>query len=151
MEENENNSEPQRPQGLRVLCVLTFIFTSFMGLFALLGMIFSKALFQTIEQSYTMLESSPNMDEKTLKQIQVLLEMGSGKFILICGGYLLIVGMSFFGALQMWQMKYRGFIMYAIANGFMLVSNSLQINIFGALLDLLFIGLYYRQSKFLVR
>jgi hypothetical protein len=57
------------------------------------------------------------------------------------------VGLSFFGALQMWQNKYRGFIMYLVANIYFLASNIVGSNFVMAAIDLLFILLYFRYSK----
>lgn len=137
----------EKPQGLKVLCVLTFIYTSFFGLFSLLGLIFAKPFFSFMTKIYSQLESNPDVKEEQLVQIRKLLEMGVGKFAIICGVFLLVIGASFYGAVQMWQMRYKGFIFYAVANGLMLVSNAVQLNIFGIIIDCLFLGLYYWQSK----
>lgn len=137
----------EKPQALKVLCVLTFIFTSIFGLFSLLGLIFAKPFFNFMTKVYLQLESNPSTKEEQLEQIKKLLEFGAGKFAIFCGIYLLVIGASFYGALQMWQMKYKGFIFYAVANSIILISNVAQINVFGIIMDCLFIGLYFWQSK----
>ena len=147
MEEQTTFEEQIQPQGLKILCVLTFIYSGIVGFCALLGMIFAKPFFATLTESYDKLTSASGLSDAQMQQVQKLLEFGSGKFIIACGIYLLILGMSFFGALQMWQMKYKGFTMYLIANVCFLVSNITTLNIFMALLDILFIALYYLQSK----
>jgi hypothetical protein len=147
MEEPTTFEEQIQPQGLKVLCVLTFIYSGIVGVFALMGMLFAKPVFEKLNETYDTLSSQSNMSEAQLQQIQKLLEFGSGKFIVACGVYLLILGLSFFGALQMWQMKYKGFIMYLVANTCFLVSNIFTLNIFMIILDILFIVLYYVQSK----
>ena len=147
MEEPTTFEEQTKPQGLKILCVLTFIYSGIVGFCALMGMLFAKPVFEKLTESYDAFASNSSMSEAQLQQIQKLLEMGSGKFIIACGIYLLILGLSFFGALQMWQAKYKGFIMYIIANSCFLVSNIISLNIFMAMLDILFIVLYYVQSK----
>lgn len=149
MEEQLSFEEQQQPQTLKVLCVLTFIFSGLAGFFSLLGMLFARPLFAKIRESYALLESNPDMSEKQLAQVQKFLSLGEGTFIILCGVYLLLIGLSFFGALQMWQMKYRGFIMYAAANLIFLTSNLIALNIVMAVVDILFLALYYGQSKYL--
>ena len=147
MEEPTTFEEQTKPQGLKVLCVLTFIWSGIVGLCALIGMLAAKPMFNWLNNNYELFTSNPQISEQQLQQIQKFMEMGSGKFIVACGIYLLIIGLSFFGALQMWQNKYKGFIMYVIANVCFLVSNIMAPNFFMAFLDILFIGLYFFQSK----
>ena len=146
MENNEFVPE-QKSQALKVLCVLTFIYTSFLGIFSLLGLIFAKPFFGFMTNIYAQLQNSPDVKEEQLLQIQKLLEMGVGKFAIMCGVFLLVIGASFYGAVQMWQMRYKGFIFYAVANTLMLVSNAVQLNIFSIIIDVLFLSLYFWQSK----
>jgi hypothetical protein len=147
MEEPTTFEEQTKPQGLKILCVLTFIYSGIVGLFSLMGMLFAKPMFNWLNENYELFTSNPQITEQQLQQIQKFMEMGSGKFIIACGIYLLIIGLSFFGALQMWQNKYKGFIMYVIANVCFLVSNIMAPNFLMAFLDILFIILYYMQSK----
>ena len=97
MENNEFVPE-EKPQGLKVLCVLTFIYTSFFGLFSLLGLVFAKPFFRFMTDIYAQLENNPDVKEEQLQQIQKLLELGVGKFAVMCGVFLLIIGASFYGA-----------------------------------------------------
>lgn len=145
--ENTEFVPEQKPQMLKVLCVLTFIYTSFLGIFSLLGLIFAKPFFGFMTNLYVQLKDNPDVKERDLQQIQKLLEMGVGKFAVMCGVLLLIIGASFYGTVQMWQMRYKGFIFYAVANTLMLVSNAVQLNVFGIIMDVLFLSLYFRQSK----
>ena len=147
MEEPTTFEEQTKPQGLKVLCILTFIYSGIVGFCALLGMLLAKPMFSWLNDNYELFTSNPKITEQQLQQIQKFMEMGSGKFIIACGIYLLIIGLSFFGALQMWQNKYKGFIMYLIANVCFLVSNILAPNFFMAFIDVLFIILYFMQSK----
>jgi uncharacterized protein YneF (UPF0154 family) len=149
--ENTEIIPEEQPQGLRVLCVLTFIYTSLVGLVSLLGLLFSKPFFSMLEKAKEQMEENPDVTEDQLKGINMLLDMGPGKFSIMCGVLLLIIGASFYGALQMWQGRYKGFIFYAVANSIMLVSNLVQLNIFGIIIDALFLGLYFWQSKNLKR
>ena len=151
MEEPTTFEQETKPQGLKILCTLTFIYSGLVGLGALLGMLFAKPMFSWLNENQEVFTSNPKITEQQLQQIQKFMEMGSSKFIIGCGIYLLIVGLSFFGALQMWQNKYKGFIMYVIANVCFLVSNLLAPSFFMAAMDLLFIVLYFRHSKSLER
>ena len=145
--ENTEIIPEQMPQGLKVLCVLTFIYTSFVGIFSLMGLLFAKPFFNFMNNLYVQLKDNPDVKEEQLQQIQKLLDMGVGKFAVMCGVLLLIIGASFYGAVQMWQMRYKGFIFYAVANTMLLVSNAVQLNVFGIIIDCLFLGLYFWQSK----
>jgi hypothetical protein len=145
--ENTEYVTEEKPQGLKILCVLTFIYTSFVGLFSLMGLIFAKPLFNFIHELYFKMKDSPDVKDEQLEQIKKLLEMGVGKFAIMCGVFLLIIGASFYGAVQMWQLRYKGFIFYVVANSMILVSNAVQLNIFGLVIDCLFLGLYFYQSK----
>jgi len=105
--ENTEIIPEQKPQGLKVLCVLTFIYTSFVGIFSLLGLIFAKTFFKFMNNLYVQMESNPDVKEEQLEQMKKLLEMGVSKFAIMCGILLLIIGASFYGAVQMWQMNMR--------------------------------------------
>ena len=108
---------------------------------------FSKSIFAWLDDNFSVFSSNQQISEQQLQQIQKFMEMGSGKFIIACGIYLLVLGLSIFGAIQMYQNKYKGFIMYVIANACFLVSNATTGNFFMAIMDALFIFLYFRQSK----
>ncbi len=148
--EEINPLEEQIPrQRLKILCTLTFIYSSIVGFFALILMLLAKPFLEYLGENFEVLTS--NMSEAQVKQLQIFLDLGSGKLIIGSGTYLLILGLSFFGALQMKQGKYKGFIMYLIANIFFLLSNILSLNILMSIFDIVFIALYFRQSKFLKR
>jgi hypothetical protein len=151
MEEPTTFEQETKPQGLKILCTLTFIYSGIVGFGALLGMLMAKPLFAWLNTNQELFTSNPKITEQQLLQIQKFMEMGSNKFIIACGIYLLIIGLSFFGALQMWHNKYKGFIMYVIANSCLLISNAVGGGYLMAVLDLLFIILYLRHSKTLER
>ncbi|MEO8759409.1 MAG: hypothetical protein ABI388_00625 [Bacteroidia bacterium] len=147
MEEPTTFEEQTQPQGLKILCTLTFIYSGIVGFFTLCFLIFAKSIFVWLNDNYELLTSNPKITEQQIKQIQTFMEMGSGKFIIACGIYLLVLGLSLFGAIQMYQNKYKGFIMYVIANACFLISNLTTGNFFMSIMDALFIFLYFRQSK----
>jgi hypothetical protein len=149
MEEVNSFEEQTQPQGLKILCTLSFIYSSIIGFFALMLMLCAKPFLIYLGENFDLLTS--NMSESQVKQLQLFLDLGSGKLIIGSGIYLLILGLSFFGALQMKQRKYKGFIMYLIANFFFLLSNVVSLNILMSIFDIVFIALYFRQSKFLKR
>ena len=148
MEEPNTFEQQTQPQTIKVLSALTFIYSGIVGFFALMIMLLAKPFLEYLGENFDTL--TPNLSETQISQLQMLMDLGSGKLIIGCGIYLLILGLSFFGALQMRQGKYKGFIMYLIANVFFLISNALQLNMM-LLFDILFIVLYFRQSKFLKR
>ncbi|MBS1647848.1 MAG: hypothetical protein JST67_10955 [Bacteroidetes bacterium] len=149
MEETNSFEQETQPQQLKTLCVLTFIYSGMVIFFALMGMLFARNIFSALEENYDTITA--NFSEKQLEQVKKFMEMGSGKFIIICGVYLLIVGLSAFGAGQMWQKKYNGFVMYVAANACFLISNLISFNIFMAVIDGLFIYLYYKNTRALKR
>jgi len=147
MEEPTTFEEQSKPPGLKILCTLTFIYSGIVGVFTLSFLVFSKSIFAWLDDNFSVFSSNQQISEQQLQQIQKFMEMGSGKFIIACGIYLLVLGLSIFGAIQMYQNKYKGFIMYVIANACFLVSNATTGNFFMAIMDALFIFLYFRQSK----
>jgi len=147
MEEPTTFEQETKPQGLKVLCTLTFIYSGIVGFGTLLCMLFAKPMFVWLNENFSTLESNTQISEQQLEQIKTFMTKGSNPFIIACGILLLIVGLSFFGALQMWNNKYKGFIMYAIANTCFLVSNIAGGSIIMAAIDLLFLVLYFRHSK----
>lgn len=149
MEEVNSFEEQVQPQGLKILYTLTFIYSGIVGFFALILMLLAKPFLAYLGENFSLLTS--NMSEVQIKQLQMLLDLGSGKLIIGSGIYLLVLGLSFFGAMQMKQRKYKGFIMYLIANIFFLLSNVLSFNVLMSIFDIVFIALYFRQSKFLKR
>ncbi|HKC66872.1 MAG TPA: hypothetical protein VKG26_01450 [Bacteroidia bacterium] len=151
MEEPTTFEQETKPQGLKILCTLTFIYSSIVGIFALLFMLFAKPLFVLLRDKLPELEENAQIPEQQIEQLKIFLEKGSPSFIIACGVYLLVIGLSFFGAVQMWQNKYRGFVMYVGANLYFLISNAIGGVYLMAALDLLFIVLYFRHSKSLER
>ena len=149
MEEQNTFEQQTQPNNLNTLTTLTFVYSGFVGFFALMGMLLAKPFFNFLEDNYDTLTSQLN--EQQLAQLQQVQSMGSGTFIIACGVYLLVLGLSFFGAMQMKQGKHKGFVMYVIANGFFFLSNLVALNFFLAAIDGIFIYLYYRNSKALKR
>jgi hypothetical protein len=110
METVENVSEIERPQFLKVLCILSFIGCGIMLLFGLFGL---KNLFHTVEE----LASEQNM-----MQLQQMSQEGYDAAVnalqykninAIFG--LLTPLLSLFGVIMMWNLKKAGFILYVFA------------------------------------
>ncbi|HXU27444.1 MAG TPA: hypothetical protein VN698_09455 [Bacteroidia bacterium] len=146
MDEPTTFEQETKPQGLKILCTLTFIYSGILGTCFLLFMLMAKPFFIWLNDNYPF-SSLPNMTEEKVQQLKVIMDIGSTTFIIACGICLLIIGLSFFGALQMWHNKYKGFIMYVIANGLFLITKMMSGNYLLAVIDLLFIILYFRHSK----
>lgn len=105
MEEPTTFEEQSKPPGLKILCTLTFIYSGIVGVFTLSFLVFSKSIFAWLDDNFSVFSSNQQISEQQLQQIQKFMEMGSGKFIIACGIYLLVLGLSIFGAIQMYQNK----------------------------------------------
>ena len=147
MEEPTTFEEQAQPNRLKTLWTLTFINSGFAIFAFILTMVSIKRTLAFIKENYDTVTA--NMSDAQTKQLQLIMDMGGNKIIIGCGVLLLIIGLSLSGAIQMWQGKYRGFIIYAVANLMLLISNLISFNLVFAAIDILFIVLYYKQSKFL--
>lgn len=117
MEQTNINTAPQRPEFLKVLCILTFIGCGIGIVFSIVGFIAAQAAGVMMGMADGMAEgmsgsdmsSIPGMEEAmettnvAMKYAYVLLGVG------IAGALLCLVG-----ALQMWKMKKNGFYIYVV-------------------------------------
>ena len=147
MEEPTTFEEQTQANRLKTLCTLTFINSGLAILAFIITMLTIKPGLVFIEENQDTVTA--NLSEAQTKQLQLIMDMGGNKIIIGCGVLLLIIGLSLSGAIQMWQGKYKGFIIYVIANSCLLLSNLISFNLVFAAIDILFIVLYYKQSKFL--
>ena len=147
MEEPTTFEEQAQPNRLKTLCTLTFINSGFAIFAFILTMVSIKQALVFIKENYDTVTA--NMSDAQTKQLQLIMDMGGNKIIIGCGVLLLIIGLSLSGAIQMKQGKYKGFIIYVIANSCLLLSNIVSFNLVFVAIDIIFIVLYYKQSKFL--
>ncbi len=133
---------PKRPVLLTVLCVLSFIYSGFACLSAMVTPMFSDVVIE-------FLKSSPNNDETALNQMITVLQAGWGFHLLTAA----LALCSVFGAILMWKLKKTGFHLYALSNlGALFVPTlmlGIQISWEGILLTASFILLYAFNLKYM--
>lgn len=146
--DNFENPEPQRPNGLTVACVLSFINAGLQfisNIFSYLAYNMMHELGESEEYHEMMEKFMPNIDEfETALETQLAVPRTS--YLLTA---LLFVG-SFVGVLYMWRMQKKGFHFYAIAQILMLIVTALMVvPITGAsmtgpvVLTAIWIGIYF--------
>ena len=154
--DQENNSfenpEPQRPSGLSVACVLSFINAGFQILSNLVWFLSYNAMKEVAESEeyYELMEKfTPNIDQLE-DTMQSQLAISRTSYLLM----LLLFVASFYGVLQMWKMQKKGFHIYAIAQILMLIVTAIFVtsvngtSIAGpAVLTAIWIGIYYIYYK----
>lgn len=106
MEEITSDSieKPVRPQFLSVLCVLSYI-GSGLGILACIIMLFFGEKLKEIS-----LQNSPEMDEEAMANLEVFDNMSFWTVSLI------LVLVSLYGVIKMYNLKKIGFHLYASAN-----------------------------------
>lgn len=154
--DQENNSfenpEPQRPTGLSVACVLSFINAGFQILSNLVWFLSYNAMKEVAESEeyYELMEKfTPNIDQLE-DNMQAQLAISRTSYLLM----LLLFVASFYGVLQMWKMQKQGFHIYTIAQILMLIVTAIFItsvtgqSIVGSvILTAIWIGIYYIYYK----
>ncbi len=160
MEVNLNDSAisgledaPQRPDMLKVLCILSFVMCGLLLIAYSIGTMFLSLKAETIAEIWEkVVESNPQFAERD--PVQFFHEFG-----MICLYGLLATIFSLVGVIMMWRLDRIGFFIYSVAelatNLFSMSSEneskSYGGTIFMVLLDLVFIALYFTQLKYMTR
>ena len=142
------NPVPQRPTGLTVACVLSFISAGWFTLANLITFLsynFMKSLSSDENYLEMMEKFAPDMDEfESTMEAQFAVSRGS--YLLQA---LLYVG-SFIGVLYMWRLQKKGFHIYAISQILILIATAVFVTsvtgapIWGSvILTAIWIGIYY--------
>ena len=146
--QNFENPEPQRPTGLSIACVLSFINAGFQ----FLSNIFWFLAYNTI-QSLGQDEDYLEMMEKFMPDtgeieaaMQAQLAISRVSYLITA---LLFVG-SFIGVLYMWKLQKRGFHIYAISQILILIATAVFVTsitgasiVSPAVLTVIWIGIYF--------
>lgn len=142
------NPKPQRPTGLTIACVLSFINAVWQFLIGFLSFsVFNTMQTVTSDEKFAELYENMGIDEDQLETALASF-FAPGKFYYLLTA-LLYIG-SFIGVLYMWRMQKKGFHYYAIAQILILIVAALMF--FGAtgtspwssiILTALFIGIYF--------
>lgn len=144
------NSEPERPQFLKILCILSFVGCGLMILLYTVGAMFLGLNEQMIASFWAKaVESNPQLED--LDPIVFFHEFG-----MVCVYGLIATIFSLIGVIMMWRLEKIGFFIYAIAE---LSTNFFSMNmgndqeksyvgtIFAIVIDLVFIILYFQNLK----
>lgn len=150
-EQNYNDFEnptPQRPTGLSVACVLSFISAGLQvisNLFQFMMYNTMQELGQSEEYMEMMEKFVPNIDEFE-DAMQAQLAVSRMSYIITA---LLYIG-SFFGVYYMWNLQKKGFHIYAISQILILIATALLVtsvtgaSVTGAaVLTAIWIGIYF--------
>ena len=142
------NPEPQRPSGLSVWCVLSFINAGwqFLGnIISFLAYNVMQELGQS-EEYYELVEKYVPDTEQFENTMQAQLAVSRVSYLLTA---LLFVA-SFYGVLQMWKLQKRGFHIYAISQILILIVTAIFVTsvtgtsiVMPAVLTAIWIGIYY--------
>lgn len=146
------NPEPQRPNGLTIACVLSFINAGLQ----FISNIFSYLAYNVMhevgqsEEYYEMMEKfMPDMEQfETVMEAQLAVPRIS--YILTA----LLFAASFVGVFYMWRLQKKGFHIYAISQILMLIVTALIVvpitgdSMMGAVvMTAIWIGIYYIYYK----
>ncbi|MGD1848606.1 MAG: hypothetical protein ACFB10_24710 [Salibacteraceae bacterium] len=143
IDENEafNDSQPERPQFLTVLCILSWIWNGLVVLFGLIMALAVGAIFSVFESG----DFPMDPDQKV--QIDAFLGLGQG---LAAGVFLLfavIAGITIASAWLMWKQKRVGFFIYTALHGILAVLYFVGDSLFAGVLCAAFIGMYAANLK----
>lgn len=146
------NPQPQRPSGLTIACVLSFISAGFQivsNLFTFLTYNLMQSLGQDEDYLELMEKFVPDIDEfETTMQAQFAISRVS---YLVQA--LLFVG-SFIGVYYMWKLQKKGFHIYAISQILILIATAIFVTSVtgasiwgGVILTAIWIGIYFMFYK----
>ena len=143
-----DNPQPQRPSGLSVWCVLSFINAGFQfisNIFWFLAYNTMQSLGQD-EDYLELMEKFSQGNDQIEESMQAQLAVSRMSYLLTA---LLFVA-SFYGVLQMWKLQKRGFHIYSIAQILILIVTAVFVTsvtgapIWGSvILTAVWIGIYY--------
>jgi len=142
------NPVPQRPTGLTVACVLSFINAGFQIFINLFWFLLYNVIHELVESEeyLEMMEKLGTNSEETVATMEAQLAVGRPSYLLQT---LLYIG-SFIGVLYMWRLQKKGFHIYAISQILLLiVTAALVTSVTGApiigsvILTAIWIGIYY--------
>ena len=146
------NPEPQRPTGLSIACVLSFINAGFQCISNAFSFLFYNTI-QTLghdEDYFELMEKFVPDTSEMEAAMQAQLAVSRVSYLLMA----LLYAASFYGVLQMWKMLKKGFHVYAIAQILMLIVTAVFITsvtgdsiVGGSVLTAIWIGIYFIYYK----
>jgi hypothetical protein len=145
------NQEPQRPQFLTVLCVLSFIWSGFLLFCLFILLIFSSSIFSGLEKLLVGAEGMPPISEDQQKALQALLDLGPQKFLIMIAVAIIMYMTSLLGVVKMWKLQKWGFYIYAGVNGLALTYDIISGSYFSIILSIAFIGMYLANFRYMTK
>jgi hypothetical protein len=147
--ENQSvNETPKRSQFLTVLCVLSFIWSGIILFSLFLALFLRNFIFTTVEKILNgEMEGMPPLSEEQQKGIQVLLDFGPQKYLMIVAVAIIVYMTSLLGVVKMWKLHKWGFYIYAGVNGFALAYDIVSGAYFSVIITIAFIGMYFSNFK----
>lgn len=103
------NIPSEKPQFLKVLCILTWCCCGLLFLSSVWGLVFKPSEEKQLEQIEKMRELSPEMGDK---MEDVLANQNGTKKLINDILAIVAIALSFYGSLLIWQLKKRGFYFY---------------------------------------
>ena len=144
--------EPERPQYLKIVCILSFVGCGLMLLTYGFGTMLLGINEEMIASVWTkMIESNPQLED--VDPVQFLHQVG-----MVCVYGIIATIFSLVGVIMMWRLEKIGFFIYAIAelstNFFGVDMGTAQSKswggtVFSILLDLIFIFMYFQNLKYM--
>jgi len=135
---NVEKTNIKRPELLKILCILTFIFGG-ISLFS----------FLYISISYNFLGELSSKLELNVTGLDIILSASRNFYILGTLLYVFVIA----GAIKMWNLKKIGFHFYSISKLLLIALPLLfkisNLSIFNLLFTVIFILLYYKNLKFM--
>ena len=148
--EQPANGTPKRPQFLTVLCVLSFIWSGVVLFCLFLALFLRNFIFSTLEKiSNGEMEDVPPISEEQQMGIQVLLDLGPQKYLMIVAFFIIAYMTSLLSVVKMWKLQKFGFYIYAGVNGLALIYDIYQGSYFSVIIAIAFIGMYFSNFKHL--
>jgi hypothetical protein len=146
IELQEEEKETQRPELLKILCILTFVGTG-LSLFSDIIMFFTIDIIKEYFNNGLLNFLSKDMDAEVL---EIIFSVNSSYFVFQG----IIFTFTLYGTYLMWNLKKTGFHIYTIGQIVLLIIPqvfipSLPFPTFNLLISLIFIFLYAKNLKYL--
>ena len=104
LQENQEQQKPERPLGLSLLLIFSFVYNGLLLVVMILGLFYPDIVQNILQQYYKSVYISTTTS-----------------FILTLAGTL-VFGISFYGLLLLWMMKRKGFFYYTSAQVAMIIT-----------------------------
>lgn len=146
---------PQKPQFLKVLCILSYIGGGLWALFSLIG-IFASSLIMGFLMGQAKTVDTSGMTPEQAQAMESIASAGGGMMGMISSYLtvifvisLLLAGLSIWGVVKMGKLQKGGFWIYSIVNGLLAILGLLGGSFFMPIVSIAFIVMYGLNLKFM--